>query len=162
MNKESRGLTRQQLYESVWTQPIYRLAPLCGVTDVGMAKLCRRYRIPVPGRGYWRKLETGGTVPKRPPLPRFPDFEADAIIARLRDQEAPVEPSKPFVAPAFDAAVLHPVAASAWERLKDIRANREDVLDAGYLGLKVMPDRSHELSSSSMLWRRSFARGVAR
>jgi hypothetical protein len=50
MSREERGLTREQLYESVWAEPIYRLAPRCGITDVGMAKLCRRYKIPVPGR----------------------------------------------------------------------------------------------------------------
>jgi hypothetical protein len=28
-----------------------------GISDVGLAKLCRRYEIPVPGRGYWTGIQ---------------------------------------------------------------------------------------------------------
>ena len=38
------------------------------MSDVGLAKICRKHDIPVPPLGYWRKTETGHkTVP--PPLP---------------------------------------------------------------------------------------------
>jgi len=48
-----------------------------GLSDVGLKKICRKHDIPVPGRGYWRKLETGKTVAK-PPLGRH--AEAKPII----------------------------------------------------------------------------------
>lgn len=61
-------ITREELYEAVWTQPTMRLAAAYRLSDVGLAKLCRRYDIPRPPRGYWAKLKAGQT-PERTPLP---------------------------------------------------------------------------------------------
>lgn len=61
-------MTREELYEVVWSQPTVRLAAAYGLSDVGLAKLCRRYNIPRPPRGYWAKLQAGQT-PRRTPLP---------------------------------------------------------------------------------------------
>ena len=46
-------LTREELYELVWSEPMWTLAQRFGLSDVGLAKTCRRFRIPVPSRGYW-------------------------------------------------------------------------------------------------------------
>lgn len=46
-------VTRKELYDLVWKTPIVHLAPSFGISDVGLSKVCRRYRIPMPGRGYW-------------------------------------------------------------------------------------------------------------
>ncbi len=62
-------LTREELYELVWSEPISRLAPKFGISDVGLAKLCRRVDVPIPGRGYWAKLQSGKKG-RRTPLPR--------------------------------------------------------------------------------------------
>lgn len=61
-------LTREQLFEMVWATPMQRLAKDFGLSDVGLAKLCRRNEIPVPGRGHWQRLEAGQN-PERPGLP---------------------------------------------------------------------------------------------
>ncbi len=45
--------------------PVVRHAFLLGVSDVALAKLCRRAAIPLPGRGYWQRTEAG--QPMRPP-----------------------------------------------------------------------------------------------
>lgn len=60
--------TRQQLYELVWSGPITTLAKSLTISDVGLAKACRRGDIPLPPRGYWAKLNAGKRV-IRPPLP---------------------------------------------------------------------------------------------
>lgn len=44
-------LSRQALYELVWTEPMSVLAPRLGISDVGLAKICRRFNVPRPGRG---------------------------------------------------------------------------------------------------------------
>jgi hypothetical protein len=46
---------REELYEKVWAQPIQTLAKEYGVSDVALAKACKRRRVPVPGRGHWAK-----------------------------------------------------------------------------------------------------------
>lgn len=63
-------LTRELLYELVWQAPVSEVAARLGLTDVGLAKACRRSNIPVPPRGYWAKLESGKWVtPKALPAP---------------------------------------------------------------------------------------------
>ena len=53
MKKEGSSvlLTREELYEMVWVQPVVKLGKEFGVSDVVVAKACRRHKIPLPGRG---------------------------------------------------------------------------------------------------------------
>ncbi|CAE6794346.1 hypothetical protein [Nitrospira defluvii] len=60
-------VTRQLLYDQVWATPMARLAKEYGISDVALAKICKRLKVPYPGRGYWRRKETGKSV-KQPPL----------------------------------------------------------------------------------------------
>jgi hypothetical protein len=64
------SLTREQLYELVWSKPMQRLAEDFGVTDRASAKLCARKQVPVPPRGYWAKKSSVQKV-VRPPWPTF-------------------------------------------------------------------------------------------
>src|ERR1041384_7379939 len=57
-------LTRQQLYELVWLEPMQRLSKQIGISDVAIAKHCRKVGVPVPARGYWNKLRVGKPVIK--------------------------------------------------------------------------------------------------
>lgn len=61
-------ITRDELYDLVWSVPMLELAKRFGMSDVGMARKCKRVDIPVPPRGYWAKLDAGHQV-ERPPLP---------------------------------------------------------------------------------------------
>ena len=77
---ETITLTRQQLYEHVWSEPMTKLAKRCGLTDVGLAKICRTHDIPCPPRGYWAKKRVGISVRKT----RLPNPDQDDPI-ELRD-----------------------------------------------------------------------------
>jgi hypothetical protein len=61
-------LTREQLYQLVWSESIKRQSKQIGISDVAIAKHCRKLNVPVPERGYWAKLQAGQRVTK-PPLP---------------------------------------------------------------------------------------------
>ncbi len=68
----STRITRQALYEAVWAQPISKLSNSFGVSDVGLAKACRRLAVPLPPRGYWARRAAGKpavqmALPPRPP-----------------------------------------------------------------------------------------------
>jgi hypothetical protein len=52
---------REDLYHLVWTSPVSEVAARLGVSEVALAKLCRRAAIPLPGRGYWQKNRSGPT-----------------------------------------------------------------------------------------------------
>jgi len=62
-------ISRKDLYEKVWSDPIVILAPKYGLSDVGLAKICKKNNIPRPGRGYWARLKSGQNI-KRTPLPQ--------------------------------------------------------------------------------------------
>lgn len=72
-------LTRAQLYELVWSKAMTRIAADFGLSDNGLRKICKRYNVPYPPRGYWAKLEAGKPT-KRTRLPQ-PDKEEDIRIA---------------------------------------------------------------------------------
>ncbi|HYJ84549.1 MAG TPA: ankyrin repeat domain-containing protein [Pyrinomonadaceae bacterium] len=62
---------REEIYEAIWAEPIQHVAKRYNLSDVGLAKVCRKLNIPRPGRGYWAKKAAGKTIPKRPPLPKL-------------------------------------------------------------------------------------------
>lgn len=98
--------TRQQLYELVWAGPITTLAKSLVVSDVGLAKACRRGDIPLPPRGYWAKLNAGQRV-SRSPLPLRAPGASDHV-------EVGAGPRQPFRkeasdTPAPDAAPEPPI-----------------------------------------------------
>ena len=73
-------LSREDLYELAWSKPISSLAQDFGISDVALAKRCRRLGIPIPGRGYWARVAAGQT-PYRPVLPsREPEDATEIAI----------------------------------------------------------------------------------
>jgi hypothetical protein len=71
-NNHSIVLTRERLYEKVWSQPVWTLAKEWGISDVGLAKICKKNNIPRPGLGYWARKEHGYN-PRQTPLPKGED-----------------------------------------------------------------------------------------
>jgi hypothetical protein len=81
-------ITRVALYRAVWSEPVHAVAARYGLSDVGLAKLCRRHRIPLPGRGYWQRLRAGRR-PKRQQLSPLRQGEREEIfVARGRGDNA--------------------------------------------------------------------------
>jgi hypothetical protein len=50
-------LSREDLYQIAWSKPMSELAKDFGISDVALAKRCKRLGIPLPGRGYWARIE---------------------------------------------------------------------------------------------------------
>lgn len=65
-----RELTREALYELVWSKPKTALAKEFGISDVALGKACARARVPVPPRGYWATRAVGKPVRQIPLPPR--------------------------------------------------------------------------------------------
>ena len=107
--------TRESLYEAVWTMPLIKVARSVGMSDVALGKLCRRHRIPVPGRGYWAKIEAG-QAPRKSPLPAHGDYvrleiideellgEKECLEARAAEIIARIEKAVPVE----NCSALHP------------------------------------------------------
>ncbi|MBI5314737.1 MAG: hypothetical protein HZB34_02055 [Nitrospirae bacterium] len=76
------SIPRHQLYEQVWSQPMTRLACQYGISDVALAKICRKLAIPYPGRGYWRRKQTGKIVKQLPLPPSADPTKQSATISK--------------------------------------------------------------------------------
>jgi DNA-binding phage protein len=72
-------LTRQELYDRVWAEPVDTLANEYGLSNVGLGKACRRHDIPVPPRGYWARKAAGQKL-RRPPLPPRKDGDVSVTL----------------------------------------------------------------------------------
>ena len=52
-------LTRKELYDLVWSEPMTTLCKRFGLSDNGLRKHCKAMNIPMPQIGYWSKINTG-------------------------------------------------------------------------------------------------------
>lgn len=57
---------REKLYDQIWTRPLRTVAHEYGLSDVALAKVCKKLQIPRPGVGYWRRKECGFKAEKAP------------------------------------------------------------------------------------------------
>jgi hypothetical protein len=62
-------VTRDELYGLVWETPGTLLSKRFGVSDVALAKICRRFDVPRPPPGWWARKAAGHKV-KVAPLPK--------------------------------------------------------------------------------------------
>ena len=79
-------VSRQQLYDQVWSKPIRQLAKEYGLSDVGLSKLCRRHNIPLPPMGYWMKI-SHGMRPAILPLPPLESGQSDVIKIEVKESD---------------------------------------------------------------------------
>ena len=61
-------VSREELYELVWSIPVSKAAKRYSVSGSYLARICTALRVPRPQLGHWAKLEVG-KAPARPPLP---------------------------------------------------------------------------------------------
>ena len=76
-----RELTRAVLFYLVWARPVTKVAADFGLSDVALHKICKKHRVPTPGRGYWAKLAAGKPV-RRARLPEIEDKILDRVVLR--------------------------------------------------------------------------------
>jgi len=61
-------VSREELYELVWSEPMTKVAERFNVSGSYMARICTLLSVPRPERGYWAKLAIG-KAPAQTPLP---------------------------------------------------------------------------------------------
>lgn len=61
---ENTILTRQELYDLVWENPLSKLAKKYNLSDNGLRKVCKKLDIPLPKNGYWQKIQYNKKVSK--------------------------------------------------------------------------------------------------
>jgi len=124
LEEMSIGLTRQELYDRVWAEPIDKLCKEFGISDVGLAKACRRHSVPVPPRGYWQR-KAAGYADRRPALPKLTEgSEIITLLASPRSESTAEE----------QTSAVNPLIA--FERQPENRVVVPDDLRSTHLAIK--------------------------
>jgi hypothetical protein len=63
---QSIEMTRQQLYDLVWSRSVGAVAASIPISHVNLRKLCAKHQVPVPPLGHWRKSPARQTADKVP------------------------------------------------------------------------------------------------
>jgi|GEM_PF-2038803 len=79
---------RDQLYDEIWSVPILQLAKQYGLSDVGLAKICTKMKVPRPPRGYWAKRSYGQPTTKPILRPAPADIPTEITVDRDAKQLA--------------------------------------------------------------------------
>jgi hypothetical protein len=75
---ETITISREELHRLVWETPTKHLCKQFGLSDVGLAKTCKRHDIPKPPPGYWAK-KAHGWGGRKTPLPKCRDLRLETI-----------------------------------------------------------------------------------
>ena len=150
MALEQITLTRAELYEKVWTSPMQKLANEFGLSDVGLAKLCRRHDIPLPGRGYWARIQFGQKPGRAPlPAPKEPRRDTIRIFPSEPKGREDLMPDVVAVFPTIEVAenrlITHPVA----RRIERSMA-RKTMDDRGILATRQGRDVPFKLTAGGL------------
>ncbi|MHB8898889.1 MAG: hypothetical protein ACYC6Y_09105 [Thermoguttaceae bacterium] len=134
----TKTVTRKELYDLVWSKPMRKLAVDFGMSDVGLAKVCKRHKIPRPSRGYWAKVESGKKVVRWPLVPTDDESLQTITLHREESPAAREDTKRPSVDPEIAALIEaeslpeNKIAAETDLRGADplIRATRESLSNA--------------------------------
>jgi hypothetical protein len=129
-------ISRSELYAKVWSTSMLQLAREYGISNVGLAKVCKRHQIPRPSRGFWAK-KRAGKAPTPSPLPAVNDAWLESIEFTVDHHGWPQEPQA-FHDPDIAAVVAREdagenpisVAERLWRPHRLVAATR-DWLDLG-------------------------------
>jgi len=105
-------ITREELYELVWTKAAMHVAADLGVSGSYLGRVCIALNVPRPPRGYWM-LKLAGKAPSRPSLPPI-QFGHPDRWSKNGEGTPPIQRFHRH--PALDAwkhSDLHPLAAEA-------------------------------------------------
>lgn len=113
------NVSREDLYRLVWSEPIAKLAPKFSLSDRGLGKLCARYDIPVPPRGYWAKKAAGKRVSQQALPPRTGADPNPIVISQTTaGPSAPAPPKELDPAIQFERDPANRIVVNPSTRLK--------------------------------------------
>ncbi|WP_108823545.1 hypothetical protein [Dysgonomonas sp. Marseille-P4361] len=84
-------LSRKELYDLVWSEPMIALAKRFGLSDNGLRKHCKSMNIPTPPVGYWSKLEHGKPVKKTPLSENYEGKKTNVNLKEVDQTQTPDE-----------------------------------------------------------------------
>lgn len=153
-------LTREELHRRVWSAPLRAVAAEIGISDVGLAKACKRHSIPTPKQGYWlRRTDRKKTMP----LP--PKHEDDSEVTfYINDSGVRPKLQKTLkleveaIDVPRDLSNAHPLVRATFEASRgvrfDVAKGKQEFRSHRHLDMRVSPeqfDRTLRIASALIL-----------
>lgn len=152
-------LTREELYRKIWEKPTVKVAAEFGISDVGLAKICRKMDVPKPPLGYWRRIETGAKI-QPTSLPKATNETKEFVHLYV-----PAEDGSDKVSPEIQAMIdreellenqiviaddlddSHPLIQKTKQFYDKADADSQELIspprEKGYLNVSVSPVQAH-------------------
>lgn len=90
-SRQGTTLTREELYDQVWTTPGNRLAKSMSISCPALKELCEKLQVPRPDGSYWTRTRMG-QIMERDPLPPIPDEGANEVASKKKGPRVPDSP----------------------------------------------------------------------
>ncbi|MCS4432841.1 hypothetical protein [Aquiflexum gelatinilyticum] len=151
-------LTREELYDLVWSMPMKKIAEIYEISDRGLSKACNKMNIPVPYPGYWNRV-IAGTAEEKPELPKLPKnyYGQKEITLRERPDDFVVKKKvkKKFLDEKIQGDITkipdellepHPLVESVrihlTGKVPDNSGRMKNILiaDSGFLDIRISPE----------------------
>lgn len=128
------AITRENLYEEVWAEPMTKVAARYDVSSSFLARVCKQLNVPRPPPGYWPQLKVGKASPK----PSLPEARPGDELEWSREGEPRRVPRALPQPPAGGAPARHRTRRERPSRHELLVGAREHfegakVSDSGYL-----------------------------
>lgn len=149
-------MTRQDLYDLVWTESMLSLSKKYAISGTGLKKKCKAFNIPVPEMGYWAKLQFGKTPGRKTPLPSF-DGDQTITLYLLEENDPRKTSSTEVLKSLSEESLNFTVPEKLVNPDKLIQAVKDDIFkrkvwnkdegivcnSRGYLSISVSPKNIH-------------------
>ncbi len=123
------SVTREKLYDEIWTEPITKVSKRYGVSDSYLVRILKRLNIPRPPRGYWAMV-AAGTHPETPSLPAAKPGDAITWSRDGQTEFATSTADEPKTTRSKRTARIatHGLVREAHEHFKHVRDSRSPYL----------------------------------
>jgi hypothetical protein len=144
---------REKLYDEIWAEPILQVAKRYGISDVGLAKICKRMKIPKPPRGYWAKLSYGVRTKREPLRPATLDTPLQIIVDRTTQQMSKLHDQR---------RIQNPSAISERQKIRQLKIALRDMEVARrtrlYLdAMRALPNATEPEQAEWLAWVAQYA-----
>ena len=123
------SVTREKLYDEIWTEPTTKVSKRHGVSDSYLIRILKNLNIPRPPRGYWAMV-AAGIHPEKPPLPAA---KLGGAITWSRDGQTEFATStsdegKSTRSKRTAQTATHRLVRDAYEHFKNVRDSKSPYL----------------------------------
>lgn len=144
---------RRKLYDEIWAEPMLQVAKRYGISDVGLAKICKKMKIPKPPRGYWAKQSYGVKAKREPLRPATADTPQQVVLDRNTQQMAKVNDQR---------RIQNPTAITERQNVRRLKIALRDMEIARrtrlYLeAIKALPNAAEPEQAQWLTWVAQYA-----